>query len=219
MTGTPAAAVMALRRSATMMACSSFSIAQGPPMRTSGPPPPIVIPPTRTVRLTAVAGLRPSLMVERRANEAGEERMGIPRARAELGVELARHEPWMPRQLDDLHQLLLRPHARDPEPALLEPAEIVVVDLVPVAMALLDGALAVESGGRAPLLQRDGIEAQPHGAALGGDPALLGQEIDHIVRGLGIELRGVGAGEAAHIARVLDHRALQPQADAEEGHL
>ena len=53
MKGIPAAAVVALRRSATMTACSSLSIAQGPPMRTSGPPPPIVIPPTRTVRPTA----------------------------------------------------------------------------------------------------------------------------------------------------------------------
>src|SRR5882724_3065587 len=129
MKGTPAAAVAALRR-----------------------PAPADRDPADPNRPTHEAvGLRPSLMVQRRANEPGEERMGFPRARAELGVELPRHEPRMPRQLDDLHQLLLRPDARDAEPAPLQRREIVVVDLVSVAVALLDGALAVEPGGRAPL--------------------------------------------------------------------
>ena len=45
MKGTRAASVIALRRSATITACFSPSMAQGPPMRTSGAPPPIVIPP------------------------------------------------------------------------------------------------------------------------------------------------------------------------------
>src|SRR6267142_1912248 len=46
MNGTRQSAAMAARRSAVISACRSFSIAQGPPMRTSGPPPPIVMEPT-----------------------------------------------------------------------------------------------------------------------------------------------------------------------------
>ena len=42
MNGTPASAVTRRRRSATISACFSFSIAHGPPMRASGAPPPMV---------------------------------------------------------------------------------------------------------------------------------------------------------------------------------
>ena len=47
---------------------------------------------------------------------------------------------------------------------------------------------------------------------------LLGQEIDHVVGGGRLELGGVGAVEPAHVARVLDDRALHAEADAEVRH-
>src|SRR5215510_639246 len=188
MNGTPAATVIALRRSATMTACSSFSMAQGPPMRTRGAPPPIVMPPTRT-ECGMTAGLALPLMIQGGPDEGGEQRMGIPRPRAKLGMELPGHEPRVIGELDDLHQPLGRPDAGDAQPVLLELAQVVVVDLVAVPVALLDGARAEHPRGHTALGQRDRVEAQAHGAALVGDPALLGQEIDHVVRGPGIELR------------------------------
>ena len=53
-------------------------------------------------------------------------------------------------------------------------------------------------------------------AALVDDVALLVHEVDDRVRRVRVELARVGAGEAAHVAGELDHRALQPEAQAEE---
>src|SRR4029453_1650780 len=165
MNGARAAVVMALRRSATMTACSSFSMAQGPPMRTRGAPPPIVMPPTCT-ECGMIARLALPLMIQGGPDERGEQRMGIPWPRPELGVELPGHEPRVIGQLDDLHQPLGRPDAGDAQPVLLELAQVVVVNLVAVPVALLDGAGAEHPRGHAALGERDRVEAQAHGATL-----------------------------------------------------
>src|SRR5207247_6288119 len=144
--------------------------------------------------------------------------MRLPRARAELRVELARDEERMLGDLDDLDELLLRPHAGDPQAALLELAQVVVVHFVPVAMALLDDALPVEPGRGTALAEHDRIVAEPHRAALRLDRALFWQEIDHVVRRMRVELRRVGAREVTDVARVLDHRALHAETDAEVRH-
>src|SRR6266481_3443342 len=75
------------------------------------------------------------------------------------------HGPPM-RQSDDLDQLLVRPDARDPEAALHERVEIVVVDLEAMPVALLDRALPVDLRRGAPLFEDDRIEPEPHRAAL-----------------------------------------------------
>src|SRR5262245_28637220 len=133
-------------------------------------------------------------------------------------MELARDEVRVLRDLDDLDQLLLSPDSRDAQPGLLQTRQIVVVHLVPVAVALLDDPLPVQARGAAALAEHDRIQSQPHRTALGGEPALLGQEIDDEVRRRPVELRGVRAAEPADVARVLDDRALHAQADAEERH-
>ena len=74
---------------------------------------------------------------------------------------------------------------------------------------------AVRARGHAALVDHDRVEAEAHRAPLVPDVALLGQEVDHVVGGRGIELRRVGAREPADVARVLDHRALHPEADPE----
>ena len=70
-----------------------------------------------------------------------------------------------------------------------------------------------------------GLRAEPHRAAeIGLLAALLdravavlpfGHQRDHRMRRVGVELGAVGVGEAATCARVLDHRELHAQADAE----
>src|SRR5262245_1628101 len=82
-------------------------------------------------------------------------------------------------------------------------------------MALLDDPLPVQARRLTALAEDDRIEAQSHRAALVGKPALIGQEVDHEVRRVGVELRGAGAGEPADVLRVLDHRTLHAQTDAE----
>src|SRR4030095_1587063 len=87
-----------------------------------------------------------------------------------------------------------------------------------VPVTLLDQPLSVDLRGGGALAQQHRVESEPHGAALVLDVALLGQQVDHVVRRRGIELGGIGALEPAHVARVLDHRALHAEADPEIGH-
>src|SRR5215470_283350 len=138
MNGMRASSVMRRSRSPIISACFSSSIAHGPPISARGAPPPIVTAPILTGRVSVIpvspGGSRGSsafhsLIVQRGLDERGEERMRLPRPRAEFGMELTGHEPGMIRQLDDLDQLLTRPDPRDAESALHEGDEIVVVDL------------------------------------------------------------------------------------------
>jgi len=81
---------------------------------------------------------------------------------------------------------LLGPDAGDAEAVLLEPGQVVVVDLVAVPVALLDEPLPVDPRGHRALAQQHRVEPEPHGAALVLDVTLLGQQIDHVVgRGRG----------------------------------
>src|SRR5262245_51286555 len=106
MNGTRAASVTRRRRSAIMSAWRSSSMAHGPPMSARGASPPMVTAPTVTARVLTM-----SLVVQRRLDERGEERMGFPWTRPELRMELAGDKPRVIGQLHDLHQLLLRPDA------------------------------------------------------------------------------------------------------------
>src|SRR3989440_509421 len=138
-----------------MSACFSSSIAHGPPMSTSGCPPPTAIGPIWTSRGVCCSGVRVS----------------------------GSNRGWPARDGSRLRALI-----------------------------------AVEAGGHRALGHQDGIEAQAHGAALVGERPLLGEEIDHEVRGAGSELRRVGALQAAHGPCELDHRTLHAETDAEVGH-
>src|SRR5262245_65984869 len=139
MNGTLAASVMRMSRSAIISAWRSSSIAHGPPMSARGMPPPIATLATLTTRVGAIteeisgrvllAGSA-ILVLEGGFDEGCEQRVRLPRPRAELGVELAGDEEGVVRQLDDLHELLLGPDARNAKPSLLERVEVVVVHLV-----------------------------------------------------------------------------------------
>ena len=59
---------------------------------------------------------------------------------------------------------------------------------------------------------------EAHGGTLVRDVALIGHEIDDRMRGLGLEFRRVRAAQTSHVARELDGRDLEPQADAEVRH-
>src|SRR5919201_1095539 len=133
-------------------------------------------------------------------------------------MELTGDEVRVLGDLDDLDELLLGPDAGDVEAVLLQRPHVVVVHLEAVAMTLLDDPLTVETRGAAALFEDDRVETEPHRAALVGEATLLGQEVDDRMRRVRIELRGIRAGEPAHVPRVLDHRALQTETDAEERH-
>jgi hypothetical protein len=74
---------------------------------------------------------------------AAEQRVRPVGPRAELGVELAGHEPGMLAQLDYLHQPPVGRLAREDHARLLERLAVAVADLEAVAVALVDDLLAV----------------------------------------------------------------------------
>src|SRR5918992_126096 len=88
------------------------------------------------------AGAGPRAL-QSRTDEVPEERRRARRARLELGVELAGHEPGVVVQLDDLHEPPLLVRARDDQSGLHEPRPEVVVHLVAVPVAFVDDGLAV----------------------------------------------------------------------------
>jgi len=75
-----------------------------------------------------------AIALERCDDELAEERRGSCRARLELRVELARDEPRVIGQLDDLDETALLERPRDDEPVLDELVAVLVVDLVAVAV-------------------------------------------------------------------------------------
>src|SRR5690606_28048259 len=162
------------------------------------------------------------------ADEAAEQRVAVARARRELGVELAAEEPRVVRQLDHLHELAVLGRAGEHEPRLLEAVEIVVVELVAVAVALGHGLRAVGRGRERVLLQQAALRAEAHRAALvrmlvaaldlAGRAAPLGDERDDRVRRVALELGRVRAVEPGDVARVLDDRDLHAEADAKIWH-
>src|SRR5690606_617951 len=134
---------------AVSIASSRLSIAQGPAIRNSGRSSPasklqsfIAMP--RSSRCRALG--------QRRLDVRAEERMAIARRGGELRVELHTDEPRMrertaARQLDDLGQRLGGRARGHDETCLLEPVDIAVVDLITMAMPLVD-RLAVDRGGK-----------------------------------------------------------------------
>src|SRR5581483_11973394 len=102
----------------------------------------------RLVRLVLFQQLRrPQLhlvdaaLQERRPHEIAEERVRPVGPRAELGVELARDEPGVARELDDLDEPSVGRQAAEYEPGLAQRLAVLVVELEAVAVALVHDLL------------------------------------------------------------------------------
>ena len=103
---------------------------------------------------------------------------------------------------------------------LLELVAVGVVDLVAVPVPLLDPRpRRTPRATIEPSLEVGRVEAEPHRAAqVAGaldDVDLLGHRRDHRLRGVRVELGRAGLLEAGDVAGVLDHHALQAEAQAE----
>ena len=75
--------------------------------------------------------------------------------------------------------------------------------------------LAVELAGAGAGVELDRVGAEAHRAAEVGDLLLLGQQVDHRERRLGVELGRVGAVHAGDVPRELGDGDLHAEADAE----
>src|SRR3954470_14353601 len=132
-------------------------------------------------------------------------------------MELARDEPRMVRELDDLDEPPFLEGAGDDEPGLDQLLAEEVVHLVAVPVPLEDHRLAVGVARTRSIAGLHRLRAEPHGPSEVLDALLLGQEVDHGVRRLGIHLRRVRAVEPGDVARELGHGDVHAEADAEIG--
>src|SRR5205814_7037759 len=106
------------------------------------------------------------LPANRGGHELTEERVRGGGLALELGVELHAHEEGVVAHLHNLDEVALGVDAPDDQPRGLEPVAVGVVELVAVAVALLDRLVAV-SGARAGAgAQRAAVGAQAQRAAL-----------------------------------------------------
>src|SRR5690606_37548106 len=111
---------------------------------------------SRIRRGSCVRGCRPrqaqALARARGGDEAGEQRMPIPRRRRELRMELRGEEPRVVRQLDHLDEPV-DGESGEHEAGLLEALEIAIVELVAMAVTLIDHVPAVDAPHEARALQ------------------------------------------------------------------
>src|SRR5882672_1597143 len=154
--------------------------------------------------------------------------MAVSRIRLELRMELRGEEPRMGGQLDQLDRTVAR-ETRQHEARASDLVGVAVVELEAVTVALRDLICAVDLLRERAVLDETDLRAEPHRAAeLRSGAALLqtavavlpfGDQRDHGMRRLRVDLGGVRAGEPHDVARVLDHRHLQAEADAQVRHV
>src|SRR6267143_803763 len=155
-----------------------------------------------------------SALQERRSHEVPEKGVRAVRPGAELRMELARDEPWVVCQLDDLDQPAVRRHAAEHHAGLAHHLAVLVVELEAMAVTLVHDLLTVRLVRQRSGEQLAGIQAEPHRSAHLVDVSLLGHEVNDRCRGERRELRGVRVRRVEHLARALPHRALHAKAKA-----
>ena len=155
--------------------------------------------------------------VDRRFDEAEEQRVRVLRFRLEFRMELHGDEPGMVAKLDDLGELLVRIDAGDHEAGRLEVTLIVRVEFVAMAMPLADKRFAVAGCRARAFFEGTRLGSQPHRAPFVRHAPLLFEHADHGMRRPRFKFGAVGPGQLQHAAGELDHGALHAQADAEVG--
>src|SRR6185437_6954727 len=165
-------------------------------------------------------------LIERGADERGEERVRLEGLRFQLGVELHADEPGVTGDLDDLGQFAVGRHAGEAQPLVLETALVVDVDLVAVAMTLADIGGAIELAHPTARRQHRLVGAEPHRAAeIAVRPAPLELVAAHPFRhqpdhrvSAGTKLGRARLRQVGEMTCRLDDGHLHAEADAEIGH-
>jgi hypothetical protein len=150
-------------------------------------------------------------------DEGGEQRVRPGRLRFELGMELHGDVPRVAGQLRDLDELAVGRSPGDAQPVLGERALVQTVELVAVAMALVDQRGAVDALRQRARRQLAGVRAEAHRAAEIVDAEQVAELVDHLGRRIGRAFGRIGVLQARHVPGVLDGRPLEAVADAEVG--
>ena len=159
------------------------------------------------------------LMGQGSFHKAQEERVRFVGAAFEFGMELYADEMPVIRQFHRFYDAPVRRSATQHHAVLGDDFTVIVVKFIAVAMALVNERLAVAGLQQSAGHNLAGIAAQAHGAAEGNIAILIGHEVDDRVRAIGIELAGVGTGQAADVSGKFDDRNLHAQADAKIGNI
>src|SRR6185295_16112797 len=146
-------------------------------------------------------------------DERGEQRMRLRRLRLELRVELHGEIPRMSGQLGDLDELAVGRAAGNLEAAIGQRALVQAVELVAVAMTLVNQVGAVDLLGQRAGRELARVAAEPYCVAEIVDAEKIAQLVDHLGARVRVALGRVGIGEAGHVARVFDGRPLEAVAD------
>ena len=132
-----------------------------------------------------------------------------------FGVELCTDVPLHARNLHNLHEVAFGVASHALHAGTLKLLLEVIVELVAVAMALLDVLLIIYIEHARALLQHTLVCAQTHCSAHIRDVLLLFHDVDDVVWSLLVHLAAVGVGIAQHVAGKLYHHHLHAQTDAE----
>ena len=137
--------------------------------------------PADSTSVSSVAGPSPRSAARRAAAPTNSRNSGSGRVGRELnsGWNCEATKNGMVGQLDDLDQALVGRGAARDQALVLEPAAQLVVDLVAVAVALVDHGLAVDLARPGALVELHRVGAEAHRPAHVGDLLLLGQQVDH----------------------------------------
>ncbi len=100
---------------------------------------------------------------------------------------------------------------------MLHHVPVVVVELIPVPVPLVDLLFSIALGHFRAGDNFAGVAAQAQGAALVDVRVLVGHKVDDLVQAVLVELPGVGVRNAADVPAELDDRHLHSQADAQIG--
>ena len=86
-------------------------------------------------------------------------------------------------------------------------------------MTLLDVLLAIRLTDLRTLLQDAIVSTQTHRATHIGHVLLICHQVNHLMRGVRLHLRGIGIRHTQHVTSELNHHALHSQADTQARHI
>ena len=132
-----------------------------------------------------------ALVLQCGGDKALEQRVGAVRAALELGVELGTQVEVTARNLDSLDQAAVRAGACNDQALFLKLGAELVVELIAVAMALVDVQCAVALGHPGARGDGAGVLAQAHRAALRLDTLLIRHQVNDVMMALGRKLAGI----------------------------
>src|SRR6266550_1238791 len=164
--------------------------------------------------LAAASGWR--LCVDRRADEACEQRMRARGARLKLRVELTADIPRMRLKLHHLDQRSVGRKAAQVQSVLDELVAVLVVDLVAMAMPLADLRLAIDRGGLRSWSEPAGVRAEAHGTAHVSDVLLVFHQGNDRIVALRRKLTGVTVRQADDVAGEFNDCRLHSETDSKE---